>query len=84
MQVAELAIPKTPIKTKRNQIYCKALLSAALITGKALSVTVSLYCSQHDNCYPIVIGTDALVSVTPILMDSIDTLRLCATANLQG
>jgi hypothetical protein len=50
------------------------MLSAALITGTSVSYTpASVYCSQHDNYYPIVIDTGASVSATPILKDFVDS-----------
>jgi hypothetical protein len=72
------------MKMQRNRTYRQALMLAALITGKTLSATASVYCSQNENCYPILIDTDASVSVTPILTDLNGPLRPCATANLQG
>jgi hypothetical protein len=54
------------------------------MTGKEVAATASVHCSQKENCYPIVIDTGALVSVTPILKDFIGPFHPCANANLQG
>jgi hypothetical protein len=84
MQVAELSRPMTRHKKKRNRIYRQALLSAYLITGASISATISVYYSQKDNFYPIVIDTGALVSVSPILKYCVGPMSPCATTNIQG
>jgi hypothetical protein len=61
-------------KVKRSKTYCQALLSAALITGDAVSATASVYSSHKDDCVPIVIDTT----------DFLGPLRPCAMANLKG
>jgi hypothetical protein len=71
-------------KAKRNETYRQALLSAALITGDAVSATASVYSSHKDDCVPIVIDTGASISVNPVLMDFLGPLRPCATGNLKG
>jgi hypothetical protein len=83
-QVAVLATPVIRKKKSRRNTYRQALLSAALITGNAVSATASVYCSHKEDCIPIVIDTGASVSVTPVLTDFIGPLRPCATANLKG
>jgi hypothetical protein len=82
LQVAEWAMPKG-LTSILSKTYRQALLSAALMTGTEVSATASVYCSQNDNCYPIVIDTVASVSVTSIPKDFISPLRPCATVNLQ-
>jgi hypothetical protein len=79
LQVAEWSKPKefTSITSKT---YHQALLSAALVTGTEVTKTASVYCSQNDNLFPIVLKTGASVSVTPMLKDLIGPLRPCATA----
>jgi hypothetical protein len=71
-------------KAKRSNTYRQDLLSAALITGYAVSATASVYSSHKNDCAPIVHDTGASVSVTPVLTDFLGTLRPCATANLKG
>jgi hypothetical protein len=83
-QVAVLATPVIRKKQSRRKTYHQALLSAAFITGNAVSATTSVYCSHKEDCIPIVIDTGASVSVTPVLTDFIGPLRPCATANLKG
>jgi hypothetical protein len=82
--VAVLATPVIRKKKSRHNTYRQALLSAALITGNAVSATASVYCSHKEDCVPIVIDTGASVSVTPVLADFIGPLRPCVTANLKG
>jgi hypothetical protein len=43
-----------------------------------------VYCSYKDNYVPIVIGTGASVSVTPVLTDFLGPLRPCAMTNIKG
>jgi hypothetical protein len=71
-------------KAKRSKTYRHALLSAALITGDAVSATASVYSSHKNDCVPIVIDTGASVSVTPVLTDFLGPLCPCDTANLKG
>jgi hypothetical protein len=87
-KIKQLVLLATPVrstkKAKRSKTYRQALLSAALITGDAVSATASVYFSHKDDCVPIVIDTGASVSVTPVLTDFLRPLRLFATANLKG
>jgi hypothetical protein len=82
--VAMLARPVMRKKQSQGKTYRQALLSAAFITGNAVTATISVYCSHQDYCIPIVIDTGASVSVTPVLTDFIGPLRPCATATLKG
>jgi hypothetical protein len=84
-RVALLSTPGRRIKNaKRDKTYRQALLSAAMLTGNAVSTTASVYSAHKDDCVPIVIDTGASVSVTPVLTDFLGPLRPCATANLKG
>jgi hypothetical protein len=83
-QVAELACPLIRKRKSPHHTYSQAFLSAALLTGNAVSATASVYCSHKKDCVPIVIDNGASVSVTPVLTDFIRPLRPCATANLKG
>jgi hypothetical protein len=87
-KIKQVAFFSTPVrstkKAKRSKTYRQTLLSAALITGYAVSATAPVYSSHKEDCVPIVIGTGASVSVTPVLTDFLVHLRPCATANLKG
>jgi hypothetical protein len=83
-KVSLLATPARSMKkAKRSKTYRQTLLSAALITGDAVSDTASVYSSHKDDCVPIMIDTGASVSLTPVLTDFLGPLCPCATANLK-
>jgi hypothetical protein len=71
-------------KKLQGKTYRQALLSAALITGNAVSDILSVYFSHQYDCIPIVNDIGASVSVTPVFTDFIGPLRPYATANLKG
>jgi hypothetical protein len=84
-RVALLATPvRSTKKAKRDKTYRRALLSAAMLTGDAVSKTASVYSAHKDDCVPIVSYTGGSVSVTPVLTDFLGPLRPCATVNLKG
>jgi hypothetical protein len=84
-RVALLATPITSTKKeKRDKTYCQALLSAAMLTGDAVSTTALVYSAHRDDSVPIVIDTGASVSVTPVITDFLGPLHPCATGNLKG
>jgi hypothetical protein len=84
----QVTLLDTPVRNtknaKRSKTYRQALLSAAMITGDAVSATASVYSSHKDDCVPIVIDTGASVPATPVLTDFLGPLRPCATANMKG
>jgi hypothetical protein len=83
-QVAMLVKHVMRKKQSQRNTCRQALLSAALITGNAVTMTVSVYCSHQDDCIPTDIDTGASASVTPVLADFIKPLCTCAVANLKG
>jgi hypothetical protein len=83
--VALLATPvRRKKKAKRDRTYRQALLSAAMLTGDAVSTTASVYSAHIYDSVPIVIDTGASVSATPVLTDFLGPLCSCATAHLKG
>jgi hypothetical protein len=86
-KIKRVALLATPVrrtkKAKRDKTYRQALLSAAMLTGDAVSTTVSVYNAHKDDCVLIVIDTGASLSVPPVLTDFLGPLHPCATANLK-
>jgi hypothetical protein len=57
-KIKRVALLATPVrrtkKTKRDKTYRQDLLSAAMLTGDAVSTTASVYSTHKDDCVPIV------------------------------
>jgi hypothetical protein len=82
-KIKKVALLSTTVRrtkrAKRSKTYRQALLSAAWITGDAVSAS-----SHKDECVPIVIESGDSVSVNPVRTAFLGPIRPCATVNLKG